>query len=216
MGRDEWSRGRYIAHQVLGDNNMNLVDHITKDGGTLESIAAYLDGLNDDERVLEARRLTPAAQRSLWSLTADTQLTLENFVPEQASALASVRHFGRNTLPLFKMFEKRFCRPPKDSDSKGLWGYNEGSTRAAVGPGYFVCRYTDGDPRGSVVIDYTLTPGGKSADWPDISSNKKGLSRFVYFGMQDFMRQVSDHVTIGRAYVKGKETNNFFVLCRES
>ncbi len=195
---------------------MNLNDHILKEAESIESVKTYLDGLDTDARISQVRSLTPAAQRRLWILSTDTQLTLEDFVPEQSNPLSPVRHFGRNTLPLFKMFEKRFCRPPTDSGSNGLWGYNEGATRAAVGPGYFVCRYTDGDPRGTVVIDYTLTPGGKCDGWPDITPNKKGLSRLVYFGMQDFMRRVSDHVTIGRAYVKGKETNNFFVLCRES
>ena len=30
------------------------------------------------------------------------------------------------------------------------------------------------------------------------------------------MRRVGEHVTIGRAYIKGRESNNYFVLCRES
>ena len=81
-----------------------------------------------------------------------------------------------------------------------------------------MCRETVGDERerGAVVIDYTLTPGGRSEEWPEIVPNERGISRFVYSGMQDFMRRVSAHVTIGRAYMKGKESNNYFVLCREA
>ena len=79
----------------------------------------------------------------------------------------------------------------------------------------FVCRLTNGDPRGDVVIDYTKVPGGKADDWPTIQPNEQGLSRLVYAGMEDFMRKVSTHVTIGRANKGGKETNNYFVLCRE-
>ena len=34
--------------------------------------------------------------------------------------------------------------------------------------------------------------------------------------MIDYLRRVSDHVTIGRAFRKGKWTENYFLLCRES
>ena len=116
----------------------------------------------------------------------------------------------------FRRAEKRCCRAPEGTETEGLWGYNEGSTRGLVGPGYFVCRETGGDERGAIVIDYTLVPGGKCEEWPEIEPNEKGVSRFVYSGMQDFMRPISAHVSIGRAYIKGKESNNYFVLCRES
>ena len=116
---------------------------------------------------------------------------------------------------MFKYFEKRFVRAPKGTATEGLWGYNEGVTRGFVGPGYFVCRMTGGDTRGDVVIDYTKTPGGKAESWPEILPNERGVSRLVYAGMEDFMRRVSQHVTIGRACKGGKETNNYFVLCRE-
>ena len=195
---------------------MSVLELLNSSEVTLDEVEAYFNGLDSAERVVQARTLGPRAQRQLWTLAEGTELSLEYFVPENAERLDSVRHYGRNTLPVFKMFEKRFCRPPEGQDSLGLWGYNEGSTRPLVGPGYFVCRYTDGDPRGSVVIDYTLEPDGKCDEWPAFKPNGSGLSRFVYHGMQDFMRRVSEHVTIGRAYIKGRESNNYFVLCRES
>jgi len=182
---------------------------------TIEDISNHLDSLDHSTRIEEVRSLGPSAQKSLWTLTAGTQLTLEDFVPTSVADLEPVIHYGRNTLPVFKMFEKRFCRAPEGTDTQGLWGYNEGSTRSFVGPGYFVCRSTGGDERGSIVIDYTLIPAGKSSDWPNITPNERGVSRFVYAGMEDFMRRVSQHVTIGRAYRYGKASNNYFMLCRE-
>ncbi len=193
-----------------------LTEELKKESVQLDAITQYLDGLDNDARVAEVRSLGPKAQRQLWTMAEGTQLSLEDFVPSSIDDLSPVIHYGRNTLPVFKMFEKRFCRAPAGTETEGLWGYNEGATRGFVGPGYFVCRDTGGDERGSVVIDYTLEPGGKADDWPAIAPNEKGVSRFVYAGMQDFMRRVSQHVTIGRAYRHGKSSNNYFLLCREN
>ena len=44
--------------------------------------------------------------------------------------------------------------------------------------------------------------------------NEKGLQMLVYAKMIDYPRKVSDHVTIGRAVKNGKETGNYFLLCR--
>jgi hypothetical protein len=96
-----------------------------------------------------------------------------------------------------------------------LWGYNEGVARKAVGPGYFVTRKTEGDSRGEVVIDYYQVPPEKPAEWPSIQSNDSFLSALVYGKMHDYLRRVSRHVTIGRAYKKDRETANCFTLCRE-
>ncbi len=193
-----------------------LAEELKKSAADMDGMASWLDSLSHDERLAEIYSLGPSAQKRLWVLTKNSRLNLEDFVPASQPALKPVRHFGRNTLPVFKFFEKRFVRAPEGTETEGLWGYNEGVTRGVVGPGYFVCRLTDGDDRGDVVIDYTKTPGGKADTWPEILPNKRGLSRLVYAGMEDFMRRVSEHVTIGRACKGGKETNNYFVLCREA
>jgi hypothetical protein len=72
------------------------------------------------------------------------------------------------------------------------------------------------------VIDYEMLPSDHPnfkreqlpQAWPAIKSNTFGVSRFVYGFMQDYLRKVSDHVSIGRAYRHGKESPNYFVLCR--
>ena len=50
--------------------------------------------------------------------------------------------------------------------------------------------------------------------WPDVRPNDRGLSRFVYGGMVDYLRRVARDVFIGSAHRGGKETGNYFVLSR--
>lgn len=194
---------------------MELSDRIADPDADIDAIAAWLDALDPEARVTETRALGPKPQRRLWRLCRGRLLDLDHFVPADRAPLAPVRHFGRNTLPAFREFEKRFCRPPKTEDQSVLWGYNHGVTEKLVGPGYFITRDTGGDSRGEVVIDYTRVPPAKPAEWPAIKPNERGISNLVYAGMHDFMRKVSTHVSIGRAYKKGRETVNCFVLCRE-
>ncbi len=190
-----------------------LTEMVMSPHADIDLIERYLDGLRPAERVKQSRSLGPKTQRRLWDLAAGRDARLDDIVPPDLPALEEVRHFGRNTLPAFKLFEKRFCRP---SDASGsLWGYNEGSSRPLVGPGYFICRDTDGDSRGAIVVDYYQVPPTRPATWPEIESNEQGISRVVYGFMQDFLRRVSIHVTIGRAYKHDRETPNCFTLCRE-
>ncbi len=181
----------------------------------IEAIAAHLDALSDERRIEETRAVGPEAQRRLWRLARGRLTSLSDFVPSDRAPLEPVRHFGRNTLPAFRMFEKRFCRPGPGYDADVLWGYNEGTTRKLVGPGYFVLRTTDGDARGETVVDYYQVPPSKPDGWPRVIPNTVGPQRLVYAFMHDFMRKVSDHVTIGRAYKNDRETPNCFLLCRE-
>ncbi len=181
----------------------------------IDEIAAWLDSLDHATRVRESQSLGPKTQRRLWELARGRGVTLDQIVPRDRAPLETVRHHGRNTLPAFRLFEKRFCRPARGHDQSVLWGYNEGSSRPLVGPGYFVCRETGGDSRGDVVVDYYQVPGDRPAAWPAVVDNETGLQRFVFAYMHDFLRRVSEHVTIGRAYRLDRETPNCFTLCRE-
>ncbi len=194
---------------------MDLAALVTSSDADIDAIAAHLDGLDHETRVEQSRGLGPKEQRRLWSLARGRPVQLDDIVPPDRGPLETVRHYGRNTLPAFRLFEKRFCRPPQGQDDTVLWGYNEGVSRAAVGPGYFICRTTDGDSRGEVVVDYYRVPPDKPATWPAIQPNDRGVTRLVYGFMHDFLRRVSDHVTIGRAYKLDRETPNCFTLCRE-
>lgn len=179
-------------------------------------IAAYLDQLSADERRDQSQSLGPRDQRLLWTLCEGAEVTIDQMVPPERAG-ETVRHIGRNTLPVFKLFEKRFYRPSAESDE--LWGYNEGATRPLVGPGYFVCHMSAQDERtdpavAELVINYERLPERAPEGWPEVRSNERGVSKLVYAFMHDYMRRVSEHVTIGRAHIKGKESNNYFTLCR--
>jgi hypothetical protein len=143
-------------------------------------------------------------------------LDLDHFVPSSVGPMTEVIHHGKNSLPAFNHFQKRFCKPdPKALESKDpeLWGYNHQDLSLWTGPGYFVTHPSETE--GEVLIDYTREPHGKPESWPEVLPNHARLGRFVYEGMVDVMRGISKHVSIGRAR-RGKHwMDAWFVLCRE-
>lgn len=179
-------------------------------------VAAYLDGLSPDGRVAAIRAAGRGAQRRLYAAVAGhAAVRLADLVPPACAPLATVRHFGRNTLPLFTRFEKRLCRPPGEDPAapRELWGFNFQALEPVTGPGYFSAR--EDAARGEVLIDYTRVPASAPPGWPAPRSNEAGLSRFVYGFMVDTLRRVSEHVTIGSAARRGRDIGSWFLLCRE-
>jgi hypothetical protein len=51
--------------------------------------------------------------------------------------------------------------------------------------------------------------------WPKVVANNVGLQVLVYNGTRDFMRRVSDHVSIGAAYKGENPLDHYFTLVRE-
>lgn len=201
---------------------MNLSQLVLSGSVDIDEIAEVLDAASPSERLEASRSLDRSAQRVLYEKACSAPpLTLAHFVPEDRGAKVQVRHYGRNTLPLpggLRNFEKRFCRP--DGDDGRLFGYNEGATRPAIGPGYFVvvetAKRADWRGRGSVVVDYFEVPDGDVAPgWPRVVPNHHGLQRMVFYQTRDFMRRVSSHVSIGAAYKRDKPLDHYFTLCRE-
>ncbi len=181
----------------------------------IEALASALDAMSAAERLTAVRAMNGKTQARIWDAAAGRKATVAEVVPPSAGAVTEVIHSGKNSLPLFSRFEKRFMRSADDANV--LYGYNEGSTRWLVGPGYFVA--TDDPVRGEVAVNYYEVPPSNAKlvpSWPAVKPNEKGLQRFVFAKMIDYLRKVSTHVTIGRAYKKGKETNNYFLLCRTS
>lgn len=195
---------------------------IRTEGTAIDVIAAFLDDLDHAGRIEATRSLGRADQRRLWKKAAQSRpLTMGDFVPPTVAPLTEVIHHGRNTLPLppvFKNFEKRFCRPAAGGDR--LFGYNEGATRPLIGPGYFVLIPTAGNSdwsvRGAVVVDYFQVPDAAVVDgWPPVIPNRQGVQRLVYFETRDFMRRVSTQVTVGAAYKRENALDHYFMLVRE-
>jgi len=176
----------------------------------VDKAEGLLNELGHEERVTVIRTIGKKAQVALFAACEGRKVLLSAVVPDERDPLKEVIHHGKNSLPVFSHFQKRFCRS-SSADSQELVGYNHQSMAWATGPGYFMARQ-EGD---EVAIDYTRLPSEKPEAWPEIMDNKKKLSRFVYYGMVDYLRRVSSHVTIGRAVRHGKEEENYFLLVRE-
>ena len=197
--------------ELLGELESMIADRAVAP----DRIARLLDGLSGELRPRVVRRLGRGAQRGLYEkVEGQAALALVDLVPPHCGDLESVRHLGRNTLPAFRIFEKRFCRLPGEDPAspKSLAGYNFQALSKLTGPGYFMARQ---DPeRAEVLVDYTQLPELRPPDWPAIRSNEGGLARFVYGFMVDRLRRVSEHVTIGSAFRRGRALGSYFVLSR--
>jgi len=194
---------------------MSVHDFFSAGAVDLKGLSKYFDGLDNETRIKEARELTGKEQARLFDAAEGFKpVSLNDFVPKDYPAMKQVIHFGRNSMPMFTIFEKRFCRPDGKEGADRLWGYNQSGAiiNTFVGPGYFVAKQ---DSAKEVVIDYWEVPPRKPEGWPEILPNTARLSRVVFYHMKDYMRGVSTHVSIGRAKRGDKITNNWFVLCRD-
>jgi hypothetical protein len=199
------------------DAASELRARIARDPIQPSEIARFLDALASPERIEAVRSLGRSEQRRLYrAVDGCLPLHLADLVPPACADLDTVRHFGRNTLPAFTLFEKRFCRPRgADARKPGeLWGFNHQTLSFATGPGYFIAREDPSRPE--VLIDYTDVPAGHPEGWPEVRRNEIGLSRFVYGHMIDTLRRVSEHVTIGSAARKGRDLGSWFILARQA
>lgn len=184
------------------------------DDRCVERLSTALDRMDPQSRLMTVLSIEPKEQAVLWELMSGRDVDADHFVPSGTEPLQPIIHYGRNTLPVFKFFQKRFCRA--DDDSGALWGYNAQSLSGVTGPGYFVASARDEQEQPArFVIDYTKIPPKKPSDWPALASNERGMSRLVFGGMTDFVRGVSEHVCIGRAYKSGKAVDAWFILCRQ-
>jgi len=179
----------------------------------LPRLCKVLDELGHIGRLDTIRGWTKKTQARLFeAVQGHKPLSLDDFVPPGTEPLREVIHHGKNTLPSFTHFQKRFCKS-KDPEKKDLLGYNQQAFIGITGPGYFVVH--PGRTEGEVDIDYLHVPSEKPDTWPPISDNDHGFGKLVYGGMVDVMRGISSHVTIGRAMKGGKWMDAWFVLCRE-
>jgi hypothetical protein len=176
----------------------------------LTRLATVLDEMGHEGRVHTVRGWGKKTQAMLFEAVKGLRpLTLAHFVPEDTAVLTEVIHEGKNTLPAFSHFQKRFAR----TESGDIVGYNHGITGSLTGPGYFTVHGAEAE--GEIDIDYKMLPKERVATWPEILPNSARLGSLVYEGMVDHMRGISNHVSIGRAEKGGKMMDAWFVLCRE-
>src|SRR5512147_1854070 len=81
-----------------------------------EEVAAFLDGLSATDRMNAVRSCGgPKIQRRLYELAAGAPpVTVDQLVPPDHPPLREVIYHGKNSLPAFTLFQKRFCRPTAD------------------------------------------------------------------------------------------------------
>lgn len=177
---------------------------------TLADLQAHLGALSPETRIAESRALGKRQQARLFELAGDAPALTPEHMVEGVGDGEPVRWYGKNTLPAFRLFEKRFRR-----HEGAVVGYNHNADFQTffVGPGYFVCRVDEAQPD-ELLIDYTKLPATAPSAWPALKPNSAGLSRFVYFNMYDRCRRVSDTVVIGAATRLGRPIGQYFVLCR--
>ena len=183
----------------------------------MDSLARFLDSLSHADRVLAIREVGRSEQKRLYEAAEGfAPLSLVDLVSEATPAEATVRHFGKNTLPAFTHFEKHFCRPGSQQAPapEELHGFNFQKLSPITGPGYFVAVASPEKPE--ILVDYRRVPERSPGNWPPVRSNERGLSRFVYGFMVDTLRRVSEHVTIGSAARAGKDMGSYFLLTREA
>jgi hypothetical protein len=172
---------------------------------TPDALSDALNAVDHEARVAWLRSLSGKEEAALYALAAGSTLTVEEM---HRGADDVVIHEGWNSLPFFRSFQKRVT-----VHDGQLQGYNHQTMRPVTGPGHFRVRESE-DVHGEVWFDYEWEPTTVPEPFPAARSNTAGLSILVYGNMIDVVRKVSDHVTIGRAYIKRKETGNYFGLVR--
>lgn len=178
----------------------------------LPRLAQVLDGLGHEGRVHTTQTWSTRDQARLFEAAKENgPLDLSFLVPDAVQPLEGVIHEGKNTLPVFSIFQKRFAKIPNVPE---LAGYNHQTMSLFTGPGYFVVGAGDGEHQGELAIDYTKLPSAKPDAWPEIVPNGGLIGSLVYGNMIDYLRRLSSHVSIGRAYKHGKPTDNWFALVR--
>jgi hypothetical protein len=199
------------------DRNGETLALIAKDHVDLAAFAERFEAAPHGERVRMTEAIDGRGQAKLWEASAGRAVRIAEMVPASLGPLRPVIFHGKNSLPVFTRFQKRFCRPAAGVARDELWGYNYqpvGWLAPLTGPGYFVA-YDTPDAPGGVAVDYTRTPPAKPPEWPEIHDNTYRLSRFIYNGTIDYLRRVSEHLLIGRATRGGHDMPNWFLLCRE-
>ncbi len=189
-----------------------ILKYVSKKRVNAEGLERFLNNLKHRQRVDATRALPQEAFPWLFEgVKGFRPVFEEDFVHRGTLAMTPVIHVGTNNLPFFREFNKVMYRQPNGV----IAGRNEQTMEWLTGPGYFIVDPRLGD-KGEIAFDYTRLPELCLPKWPKIKSNDSGFSVFVYRGLIDVMRRVSDHVTVGRAFRGGKPLSNYFILVRKS
>jgi hypothetical protein len=206
------------APQAMGPSSIQPREVLGLGSIDIDAVARHLDTLREDQRVAFVRALDKPDMLRLWGACEGRQVSADDFVPPALGMGREVIHEGRNSLPVLWRFQKRFARAEREGV---VYGYNHSDLGWAYGPGYFV-GHVASEPRGAGLagvfgIDYYEVPPAHALlppGWPKVRKNEVGLQCLVFAKMVDYMLKVSEGVTIGRAWKRGQQTSNLFVLAR--
>src|SRR5262245_32871561 len=183
MGVSRWCR-RAIMPRMTAVSSAHAsaasLAHLLGARASAREIESYLDHLSPEERVKEVLSVTGRGVGRLYHAVADAApVTIDELIPP--STKGTVVYEGRNSLPAFSRFQKRFLRLEDGS----VLGYNHNPqlVMSVTGPGYFWVKPPtgQGEHGTELFFDYTEAPSTEPAGWPAYKANEKGLvSRFVY------------------------------------
>ncbi len=171
---------------------------VFKSGGDIHAIAKHLDGLSEEERLVQVLDFPGGSMAELYDRAeASAKTTVATLIPE---AEKIVVYTGKNSLPMFTRFSKPLLRHAGEKEG---FGHNRGWTTFASGPGYFMV--VDDPESGEASFDYKRVPSEKPEGWPAIQENTGfKIGTLVYGNMLDCNRWVSKHTVVGRAFRNGK------------
>jgi hypothetical protein len=196
-----------IAGASTGLTLSMLVRHRAK----REEISSHLERLSPADRLEQVLDVRGGLVGKLYDAVGGGEpLGLTDFVPEGETG--TIIFEGRNSLPAFSRFQKRFARV-----GDVVFGYNHQLVSFATGPGYFLVRPpTPGEAHpDELFFDYTSEPPTSlPSGWPGFKKNSAGLSRAVFMNMKDFCRRVAPGVLVGKAYKLGVAQNAYFTLTK--
>lgn len=167
-----------------------------RDASALAPITEALDAADHDTRVAWVRSLNGKQLYRLFDLAREGgPVTVEDLVRADGEVVV---HMGKNGVPVFTYFQKRFTRLGDE-----IAGYNENGEapfaplfKRIVGPGHYVA-YDSPEADGEVWIDYRRIPTRQHPDFPPLLDNDHGLRSLVFGNMVDILRRVSAHVYVG-------------------
>jgi hypothetical protein len=197
---------------TTADASASTLRGLLRQRATREEIAAFLDSLSGRERVQQATSVRGAEVKRLYEATlGGRELTPHDFVPSEHGEDSTVIFQGRNSMPSFSSFQKRFARMGDE-----VVGYNHQLWAPVTGPGYFVVVPANdhSDVPGELYFDYGLEPKRFPSGWPPFKPNTSGVGFLVYSHMKDYMREAGRNVFVGKAYRHGKSRKQYFVLAR--
>src|SRR5207237_1199006 len=103
---------------------MGIHEYFKGGAADVKGLGAWLDGLPAAERFAVVCELSAREQAALFDAARGARpLIIADFVPAVTPLMREVIHEGKNSLPFFSRFQKRFCR--FDSAVAELWGYNK-------------------------------------------------------------------------------------------